>query len=37
MNEEEKELTAEQVAKDFGMESDDDFMTALKDVMGEEE
>lgn len=32
-----KVLTAEQVAKNFGMESNDDFMTALKDVMGEEE
>lgn len=30
-------LTAQQVAENFGMAENDDFMTALKDTMGEEE
>ena len=34
---EEDKLTAEQVAETFGMESNDDFMTALRDTMGEED
>ena len=29
-------VTAETVAERFGMEENDDFMTALKDTMGEE-
>lgn len=30
---EEMELTAEEIAKNFGLESDDDFMTALSELM----
>ena len=30
-------LTAETVARNFGLESCDDFMTALKDTMGEDD
>lgn len=33
----EEPLTAETVAKNFGLESCDDFMTALKDNMNEED
>lgn len=33
----EHKLTAEQVARNFGMEDCDDFMTALKDTMDEED
>lgn len=33
----EKPLTAETVARNFGLESCDDFMTALKDTMNEED
>lgn len=33
----EKPLTAETVAKNFGLESCDDFMTALKDTINEED
>lgn len=33
----EEPLTAETVAKNFGLESCDDFMTALKDTMNEED
>lgn len=29
--------TAEEIARDFGMEDCDDFMTALKDTMGEDD
>lgn len=32
-----KKLTAEQVARNFGLEDCDDFMTALKDTMNEED
>lgn len=35
--EQEQKLTAEQVARNFGLESCDDFMTALKDTMNEED
>ena len=35
--EQEPKLTAETVAKNFGLESCDDFMTALKDTMGEDD
>lgn len=30
-------LTAQQVAENFGMSECDDFMAALKDVMGEDD
>ncbi len=30
-------LTAETIARNFGLESCDDFMTALKDTMSEED
>ena len=30
---EEIELTAEEIAKNFGLESNDDFMTALNELM----
>lgn len=33
----EEPLTAEEVARNFGMEDCDDFMTALKDTMNEED
>jgi hypothetical protein len=33
----EHKLTAEEVARNFGMEDCDDFMTALKDTMNEED
>lgn len=36
-DEPEQKLTAEQVARNFGLESCDDFMTALKDTMGEDD
>lgn len=29
--------TAEEIAKDFGLEDNDDFMKALRETMGEEE
>ena len=32
---EEMELTAEEIAKNFGLESNDDFMTALRELMEE--
>lgn len=35
-DEPEQKLTAEEVARNFGLESCDDFMTALKDTMGED-
>jgi hypothetical protein len=35
--EQKKKLTAEEVARNFGMEDCDDFMTALKDTMNEED
>lgn len=36
-DEPEQKLTAKQVARNFGLESCDDFMTALKDTMNEED
>ena len=33
---EEMELTAEEVAKNFGLESNDDFMKALSELMEEQ-
>ena len=33
----EPKLTAKEVARNFGLESCDDFMTALKDTMNEED
>lgn len=36
-DEPEEPLTAETVAKNFGMEDCDDFMTALRDAMGEDD
>lgn len=33
----EQKLTAEEVAKNFGLEDCDDFMTALRDTMNEED
>lgn len=36
-DESEQKLTAETVARNFGLESCDDFMTALKDTMGEDD
>lgn len=36
-DEPEKPLTAGTVTKNFGLESCDDFMTALKDTMNEED
>lgn len=33
----EPKLSAEEVARNFGLESCDDFMTALKDTMGEDD
>ena len=32
---EEMKLTAEEIAKNFGLESNDDFMTALRELMEE--
>ena len=32
---EEMDLTAEEVAKNFGLDSNDDFMTALSELMEE--
>lgn len=34
---EQQKLTAEEVARNFGMEDCDDFMTALRDTMGEDD
>lgn len=36
-DEPEEPLAAETVAKNFGMEDCDDFMTALRDTMGEDD
>lgn len=36
-DEPEKPLTAETVARNFGLEDCDDFMTALRDTMGEDD
>ena len=33
---EEMELTAEEIAKNFGLESNDDFMKALSELMEEQ-